>query len=70
MDNVNTICSHSESDGKVINPQYRRFLARINLTKTSSASYYDQMTRITLDELDYIKVIFMSRSVGKRHDEL
>ena len=66
MNCADVVYSPPELDGEAIDPEYRRFLTGLNLTKTMLIPHYLQMINLAIDDLDYLRDILIPDSVGKK----
>ena len=66
MNCADVVYSPPELDGEAIDPEYRRFLTGLNLTKTMLVPHYSQMINLAIDDMDFLKDILIPDSVGKR----
>ena len=66
MNCADVVYSPPELDGEAIDPEYRRFLTGLNLTKTMLIPHYSQMINLAIDDLDYLNDILLPDSAGKK----
>ena len=54
-----------EEDGEAVDPEYKRFLTGLGLTKTTILPHYNYWKDRTLDGLNYINEIILPDSMGR-----
>ena len=65
MNCAETVYAAPEEDGEAVDPEYKRFLTGLGLTKTTILPHYNYWKDRTLDGLNYINEIILPDSMGR-----
>ena len=63
---ADVVYSPPELEGEAVDPNYRRFLRGLNLTKTSLIPHYNELVKTTLDGLNYFRDVLIPDSDGRK----
>ena len=65
MNSADVVYSHPEEEGEAVDPDYRRFLAGLNLTKVMLLPHYQDEKDVVLDGLRVYEDIAFPDSMGR-----
>jgi len=65
MNCAETVYAAPEEDGEAVDPEYKRFMTGLGLTKTTILPHYNYWKDRTLDGLNYINEIILPDSMGR-----